>query len=169
MLKIREKTASRCRCCCCCATACSRTEHRCKQALIAACCVVLCYDVLSCVVMCGREAVHLAPHLNEADFDALLAAAVQVPSGDAHRHKNSHFSHVFPSDMQMQQGLKKKPQKPHLYSSARNSSSRLSSSNRPEKKQTREAFRERRGKREARLGSSDASHSSSSPTLAAPW
>lgn len=132
MLKIREKKASRCRRCC--ATACSRTEHRCKQALIAACCVVLCYDVLSCVVMCGREAVHLAPHLNEADFDALLAAAVQVPSGDAHRHKNSHFSHVFPSDMQMQQGLKKKPQKPHLYSSARNSSSRLSSSNRPEKK-----------------------------------
>lgn len=57
--------------------------------------------------MCGREAVHLAPHLNEADFDALLAAAVQVPSGDAHRHKNGHFSHVFPSDMQMQQGLKK--------------------------------------------------------------
>lgn len=64
--------------------------------------------------MCGREAVHLAPHLNEADFDALLAAAVQVPSGDAHRHNNSHFSHVFPSDMQMQQGFGKKTSKTSL-------------------------------------------------------
>lgn len=103
MLKIREKTASRCRC----ATACSRTEHRCKQALIAACCVVLCYDVLSCVVMCGREAVHLAPHLNEAEFGALLAAAVQVPSGDAHRHNNSHLLTFFPAICRCKQGLKK--------------------------------------------------------------